>query len=83
MWTVSSAGEHLLYKDVVVVTAAAVTVKPKMPQSLLAQPTAAPTEVTIELAWSETQGIWSQSKAQAESISVPVATAPVAKVEIP
>jgi hypothetical protein len=54
-----------------------------MPQSLLAQPTAAPTEVTIELAWSETQGIWSQSKAQAESISVPVATVPAATVEIP
>ena len=49
-WIVSIVGSNLLYKDVVVVVASVVTVKPKMPQSLLAQPTVAPTDVTIELA---------------------------------
>ena len=39
-----------LYKDVVAVVASVITVKPKIPHSLLAQPTVAPTEVTTELA---------------------------------
>lgn len=40
----------LLYREVVAVVESAVTVKPVIPHSLLAQPTVAPTEVTTELA---------------------------------
>ena len=45
-----NADDNSLYKDVVVFVASVVTVKPKIPHSLLAQPTVAPTEVTMELA---------------------------------